>query len=71
MKHGLAAVLLVVLAASHPGAASAETGPPLEGVFADNFTLAEEPLPAPQEPVARGDGSEVSLAEFVGEVVLR
>ena len=77
MRQRLAALFLLALAAAlsaalagAPQAASAEPGPPLEGVFADNFNLAEEPLPAPQEPFRRGDGSAVSLADFTGRVVL-
>ncbi len=72
MGQRLAALALVIAAAlTAPLApARAEAGPPLEGVFADNFSLAEEPLPAPQEPALRGDGSEVALADFRGRVVL-
>ena len=73
MRQRLAALFLLALAAAlagPPQTASAEQGPPLEGVFADNFNLAEEPMPAPQEPIGRGDGSAVSLADFTGQVVL-
>ena len=74
-KNTLATVLLAGLAA-----ASGLTGwlsspesserPPLAGVFADNFTLLDEPVPAPQAELLDEAGERLTLAEFEGEVVL-
>lgn len=73
MRQRLAALFLVALVTALTGPATqsrAEEGPPLQGVFADNFSLAEEPMPAPQEPAWRADGSAAPMADFKGQVVL-
>ena len=74
-KNTLATVLLAGLAA-----ASGLTGwlsspesserPPLAGVFADNFTLLDEPVPAPQAELLDEAGERLTLVEFEGKVVL-
>ena len=73
-KNTLAAVLAAAVAASGlagwPGSSYGSERPPLAGVFADNFTLLEEPVPAPQAPVATGSGETVTLADFACQVVL-
>ena len=52
--------------------AGAEGGeqPPLEGMFKDNFTLLESPVPAPQTGFFDRSGALVTLAAFRGRVVL-
>lgn len=74
-KNTLAAVLLAGLAAASGLAgwlSSPESSerPPLAGVFADNFTFLDEPVPAPQAALLNEAGEELTLAEFEGEVVL-
>ena len=73
-KNTLAAVLATLVAASGlagwPQSSLGSERPPLTGVFADNFTLLEEPVPAPQAPLERGSGETLTLAAFEGKVVL-
>lgn len=73
-KNTLAAVLAAAIAASGlagwPESSYGSEQPPLAGVFADNFTLLEEPVPAPQAPLATGSGETVTLSAFDGQVVL-
>jgi thiol-disulfide isomerase/thioredoxin len=52
-----------------PGAEGGEP-PPLEGMFKDNFTLLESPVPAPQTGFFDRSGAPVTLAAFRGQVVL-
>lgn len=60
----------VLAAALILAAFPARAEPPLEGVFTENFTLMEEPAPAPDTPVQRLDGTAATLGDFRGEVVL-
>ena len=73
-KNTLAAGLATALAASGlaswPGATYGSEQPPLAGVFADNFTLLEEPVPAPQAPMGTDSGESITLSAFEGQVVL-
>lgn len=62
----LAALALALPPSGQPEAA----GPPLEGPLAGNFTLLDEPVPAPQVPVKDQFGKILRLADFKGEVVL-
>ncbi len=68
----LAAALSIMIAAAMVPASAAEGKgePPLGGVFRDNFSLMEEPVPAPETAVAGLDGRPVSLKDLEGEVVL-
>ncbi len=66
----LAAVVLGCMAAGTATAAPAAQAPPLEGAFADNFTLLDPPVPAPPEAFADLAGGRVRLAAFKGRVVL-
>jgi len=50
--------------------AAADTGPPLEGAFAEDFTLLDPPVPAPPDAVTDLAGRPVRLADFAGRVVL-
>ena len=59
------AVLLGTPARTHAGGQ-----PPLLGVFKDNFTLLDPPVPAPQNGFTNADGQEITLAAFEGQVVL-
>lgn len=54
-----------------PAGGSARTAgsPPLAGTVA-NFTVFDPPRPAPEAVFSGGDGNEVGLADFRGEVVL-
>lgn len=51
------------------GGAATSARPPLAGTVA-NFTVFDPLRPAPETRFADGDGSEVSLADFRGQVVL-
>lgn len=56
-----------------PGArqnAAADAGPPLEGAFAEDFTLLDPPVPAPAEVFGGLDGRRLRLSDFAGQVVL-
>ena len=44
--------------------------PPLQGIFADNFILLDQPTPAPSIPFWGLDGGETGLAAFTGDLVL-
>ncbi len=73
-KYTLAAAILAPLAVAGlvgistlaPGGAS----PPLEGVFATNFTLLDRPVPAPLERFQDLQGNPAKLADFTGRVVV-
>ncbi len=62
--------LALALALGLPGAAQSAEGPPLRGVFKDNFTLLDEPVPAPDARFQDGTEAAVTLADFKGRVVL-
>ncbi len=66
----LSAALAVALLAAWPGPSTGAEKPPLRGVFADNFTLLEEPAPAPQAELTGPDGAPLTLAAFEGRVVV-
>jgi thiol-disulfide isomerase/thioredoxin len=66
----LAAVLALAVLLETPTRAHAGGQPPLQGVFKDNFTLLEPPVPAPQTGFLDADGQEITLAAFEGKVVL-
>ena len=72
-KNTLSAARAVTLALTMffmvPGAEGGEQ-PPLEGMFKDNFTLLESPVPAPQTGFFDRSGALVTLAAFRGRVVL-
>jgi thiol-disulfide isomerase/thioredoxin len=53
-----------------PARAPAGAEPPLQGVFKDNFTLLDPPVPAPQASFSDAAGRDLSLADFKGRVVL-
>ncbi|MEE8189759.1 MAG: TlpA disulfide reductase family protein [Kiloniellales bacterium] len=53
-----------------PGPAFAQQTPPLQGLFADNFTFLTPPIPAPLEVFQDLKGGRVRLADFEGRVVL-
>jgi thiol-disulfide isomerase/thioredoxin len=63
-------VVGLVLAAGAVLTATAESEPPLQGRFADAFNVFEEPVDAPQVAFTRRDGTEVTLSQFEGRVVL-
>jgi len=50
--------------------AAADGRPPLEGAFAEDFTLLDPPVPAPLEVFTDLEGRRVRLADFAGRVVL-
>jgi thiol-disulfide isomerase/thioredoxin len=62
---GLLALVLGLTLRSEAG-----SEPPLKGIFARNFSLSAPPVPAPTEGFEAGDGSEVTLAAFRGQVVV-
>lgn len=62
----LAVAGLVGISTLAPGGAS----PPLEGVFATNFTLLDRPVPAPLERFQDLQGNPAKLADFTGRVVV-
>jgi thiol-disulfide isomerase/thioredoxin len=64
------AILSLALLLGAPGAAADAGPPPLEGMFKDNFTLLDAPVPAPQAVFQDGTGAPVTLAAFRGRVVL-
>ena len=71
--YALAAVLAMLLLLGGQPSAAAESSlepPPLEGVFADNFTLLESPAPAPTEGFTDIEGTAMDLSAFKGRVVL-
>jgi thiol-disulfide isomerase/thioredoxin len=49
--------------------ALAGKGPPRIG-WMKQFTVIDNPLPAPREPLSNGEGSQVFLSDFKGKVVL-
>jgi thiol-disulfide isomerase/thioredoxin len=63
---GFCLAALVFLAASD---LLADQGPPLQGEFRD-FTLLDQPVPAPETRFFNGQELPVSLADFRGRVVL-
>ncbi len=73
-KYALAAAILAPFALAGlfgtstpaPGAAP----PPLEGVFASNFTLLDPPVPAPLKTFQDLQGRPATLADFTGRVVV-
>ncbi len=73
-KNALSATLAVGFALAALSATSAlapaAAEPPLQGVFKDNFTLLDPPVPAPQAPFSDASGRELTLAKFEGRVVL-
>jgi thiol-disulfide isomerase/thioredoxin len=73
-KNALAAALAAVVALAVllgvPARAPAGAEPPLRGVFKDNFTLLDPPVPAPQAGFSDAAGRDLTLADFKGRVVL-
>ncbi len=72
-KKALAAAIAVFALAvllGTPDRAHAGGQPPLQGVFKDNFTLLDPPVPAPQTGFTDAGGREITLAAFEGQVVL-
>ena len=67
---GLFALILVATHAGAPRPWAAPQPPPLQGEFADNFTLLEPPIPAPPGAFVDLAGAPVRLADFKGRVVL-
>ena len=67
---GLFALILAATQAGAPKPWAAPQAPPLEGAFADNFTLLEPPIPAPPDAFVDLAGATVRLADFKGRVVL-
>ncbi|MEE9209560.1 MAG: TlpA disulfide reductase family protein [Kiloniellales bacterium] len=67
---GLFALILAATQAGAPKAWAAAHPPPLQGEFADNFTLLEPPIPAPPDAFVDLAGAPVRLADFQGRVVL-
>jgi thiol-disulfide isomerase/thioredoxin len=49
--------------------ALADKGPPRTG-WMEQFTVIDNPLPAPRVPLSNGEGSQVLLSDFKGKVVL-
>ncbi len=66
----LAAAVLGGLPAGAQTPAPAAQAPPIEGAFADNFTLLDPPVPTPLETFATLAGGRARLADFRGRVVL-
>jgi len=66
----VAAVLALAAAALMGSGPARADGPPLQGAFGKAFTLADEPYPAPDVAFRTRDGSEVTLQDFRGRVVL-
>ncbi len=64
---GLAVSFATAVALSHPAAAAEK--PPVSG-WMEQFSFIEPPRPAPQTPFAAGDGTEVTMADFRGRVLL-
>lgn len=50
--------------------AQSQEGPPLRGLFADNFILSEPPKPAPAVTFSDREGGAVTLVDFRGRVLL-
>lgn len=46
------------------------SGPPLKGVFADNFILLDQPVPAPKTALSLLDGGEVTLHDYRGKLLV-
>ena len=70
-KNALAAVFLaMLLGAALPAPAVGGQAPPLEGVFGENFTLLDPPVPAPLGTFQDLDGRAVRLADFKGSLVV-
>jgi len=73
-KNALTAVLAAGFALAALSGTSAfapvAAEPPLQGVFKDNFTLLDPPVPAPQAQFSNASGRGLTLAEFKGRVVL-
>ncbi len=71
LRPGVAAILLTLATLIGPqGTVHADAGPPLNGLFADNFIRSEPPKPAPATVFSDLDGQARSLADFRGRVVL-
>jgi len=56
-----------VAAPPHP--AAAEGNPPVSG-WMEQFSFIDPPRPAPQTPFLAGDGTEVTMADFEGRVLV-
>ena len=60
-------VLVPVLLAQGNARAS---GPPLKGVFADNFILLDQPVPAPKTALSLLAGGAVTLHDYRGKLLV-
>jgi len=65
----LALIVTFGALAASPFPAAAKENPPLSG-WMEQFSFIDPPRPAPQTPFVAGNGSEVSLADFKGRVLL-
>ncbi len=70
LSAALAAGLAIAALFGTSAYAPAGAEPPLQGVFKDNFTLLNPPVPAPQASFSDAKGRDLTLAEFKGRVVL-
>jgi thiol-disulfide isomerase/thioredoxin len=66
----VAAVVALAVLLGTPARAQAGGQPPLRGMFKDNFTLLDPPVPASQTGFTDAGGREITLAAFEGKVVL-
>lgn len=67
---GWRVLALVVAMAAAGGAPGALAAPPMEGQFAEDFTLLDPPAKVPPIALRALDGARVRLGDFAGQVVL-
>ncbi len=67
---GLVFVFLLALAVPFAPSLAAVDQPPLKGQLEGNFTLLDEPVPAPNKTMSGEFGEAVSIADYRGQVVL-
>lgn len=70
IRRGLALTILLTLAVPLASSLAAVDKPPLKGQLEGNFTLLDEPVPAPNKTIAGEFGEAVTVADYQGQVVL-
>ena len=72
--HAIAVLLLtgffVLLPAFFAEGKAGASGPPLRGVFADNFILLDQPVPAPKTTLSLLHGGEVTFHDYRGKLLV-